>query len=508
MILVQSLFAVAVLWFAIRQNYIRDYRLISLLGLVFFAFSLFPSLSVPYIIDDVDHFYNMAGAIQTNTLTGWLMAAHNEHVIPLLKAIYLFCYTYFWLDPEIFHLIIIATCVGIVLLVYKLTFALTKSVPAALVGGAIMAATNVFDDTIFVITNAHILFSLFLFLLLFYAIHQYCAHQKVTWAATAFFAVIFLPATFALGLTSIVFAVLFVYLCLPQDLRRNGKKLFPALGIAWVLSFLPYALVMSSIVHAQHYKDLGARSIFEIADFLRPVPFLVEFVTVKLIPSILANPYLAFGIFFAALFTALGHTKKIPWKTVLFFALFGLFNNFIIYVFRSAWGPAYLDFPRYYVFPVAMIAFCYALLLDPFLKNKLQVKPMAAQQLIYLLCALIVIYGSIVRYNNGRLLAQETLVMQNFYVNFRKAFTGYFQEHPQTQTLQVKDLNIMLPSVSRLTPKKGYPPPIARYPLRPARFYAQYILPAQIYTKLIWADDAGPSFLEYLKSKEYFFLIG
>ncbi len=507
MILAASLLAVAVLFFAIRLNLVRDDRLIPFLMLVFFVFSLFPSLSIPYIIDDVDHFHNMAKAIQTHALTGWLMAPHNEHVIPLLKAIYLFCYTYFWLNPEIFHLLIIAVCVGIILLTYKLVFALTKSAPAALIGGSIMAATNLFDDTIFVITNAHILFSLFLFLLLFYAVYQYSLQKKASWRLTAFSAVLLLPSTFALGLTSIVFAVLFVCLCLPPDLRRASKGLFPSLLAAWILSLLPYVCAMDAIVHADHYKDLGARSVFEIANFLTPVPLLIEHVTMKLIPSTIANPYLAFGLFFMSLFAAANHAKEIEWKKIIFFTLFGLFNNFIIYVFRSAWGPAYLDFPRYYVFPMAMIALCYPLILGPSFQNKPQIRRMPTHLLVHLLCALAVIYGSIVRYNNGRLLMRETLIMQSFYINFRKAFADYVQGQNGTESLRIKDVNITLPPVSRLASKGSHPPPIARYPARPMKFYAQYILPAQINSRIIWAEETDPAFLEHLKAGGYFFLI-
>ncbi|OGX28077.1 MAG: hypothetical protein A2705_01190 [Omnitrophica WOR_2 bacterium RIFCSPHIGHO2_01_FULL_52_10] len=495
MFLVESLLAVAVLFFAIRLNVIRDYTIVYFLMLVFFVFSLLPSLGIPYIIDDVDHFHNMARAIQTHTVASWLMAPHNEHVIPLLKAIYLFCYTYFWLNPEIFHLIIIAVCVGIVVLTYKLLFALTRSAPAALIGGSIMAATNLFDGAIFVITNSHILFSLFLFLLLFYAIYQYSLQKKTSWRLTAFSAVLLLPSTFALGLTSIGFAVLFVYLCLPPDLRRDSKDLFPVLCAAWILSLLPYVYAMNAIIHADHYQDLGARSVFEIANFLAPVPFLISHVTGKLIPSIIANPYLAFGLFFVSFFAAGNRAREVAWKRILFFMLFGLSNNFIIYVFRSAWGPAYLDFPRYYVFPAAMLALCYPLALHPFLESKPQFKKMPAVLLVSLLCFFAVTYGSLRRHTNARRAVTETLLMQNFYVNFRKAFVDYFPGSAARKNLHAKNVNILLPAA------------LARYPLRSAQFYAQYILPAPINNRIIWADETDPAFLEYLKAKEYFFLI-
>lgn len=495
MFLAQSLLALAILLYAIRRNFIRDYRLISLLGLIFFAFSLFPSLNVPYIIDDVDHFHNMARAIQTHMVPAWLMAPHNEHVIPLLKAIYLFCYTYFWLNPMMFHLIIIAVCIGIILLVYRLIFALTRSVSAALIGGSIMAATNLFDGAMFIITNSHILFSLFLFLLLFYAIYRYCTNNSPVWRLTAFFAVLLLPSTFALGLTSIFFAIIFIDLCLPTKLQHNSKKLFPLLTTAWVLSLIPYFGAMGAIIHADHYKDLGARSIFQIADFLTPVPFLVDQVTEKLIPFIIANPYLAFGLFFVSFFVAIDRAKETAWKQILFFVFFGLSNNFIIYVFRGAWGPAYLDFPRYYVFPAAMLAFCYPLMLRPLLETRPRIKGMPTALLVSLLCFLTVTYGSLRRHANAELTVKETLLMQNFYVNFRKAFVNYFHTHEVKGSLRVKNINIQLP------------PSLARYAKRSAQFYAQYILPAEINNRIVWTDQTDPAFLEYLKAKEYFFLI-
>ena len=120
---------------------------------------------------------------------------------------------------------------------------------------------------------------------------------------------------------------------------------------------------------------------------------------------------------------------------------------------------------------------------------------MPAVLLVSLLCFFAVTYGSLRRHANAHRADTETLLMQNFYVNFRKAFVDYFQESDARKNLRAKNVNILLPAG------------LARYPLRSAQFYAQYILPARINSRIIWADETDPTFLEYLKTKEYFFLV-
>ena len=181
--------------------------------------------------------------------------------------------------------------------------------------------------------------------------------------------------------------------------------------------------------------------------------------------------------------------------------LFGLFNNFIIFIFRDKWGTASLDTARYYVFPVVMIAFSYALILHAFLQNKPCVKQMSSVLLVYLLCSLTIINGSLHRYKNAELLARETGIMQSLYVNLRKAFVNYVQKNPSSAPLKIKRGNIMMPAVSRL---KGVP--ISRYPVRSIEFYTQYVLPPSINKKIFWSDKTDPDFLQYLISKEYLFL--
>jgi hypothetical protein len=507
MIMTESLIAVALLLYALRRNFITDYGLIIYVMMVVFVFSLFPSLSIPYIIDDVDHFHLLAVAVNSHQVVQWLMMPHNEHVIPLIKAIYLLCYHYFWLNPEIFHVIILGVAVGILVLIYKLVLALTQNPLAALIGASIMAATNLTDDALFIGTNAHVFFCMLLFLFLFYAIYQYALQQHVAWRWAAFLAILIVPWTFALGLTSIIFVLLFYCLCVPQDLKPNVVKLLPLLLIGWILSLLPYAHAISAIIHTNHYHDIGAHSIFGIIRFMGPIIYLCQYVASKLIPCVFTNAYLSFGLFFLCAYIIIVYTGEIAWKRILFFALFGLFNNFIIFVFREAWGTEKLDTARYYVFPVVMIAFCYPLLLDIYIKHTPQIKKVSTHLLVYLLCFFAVINGGLYRYQNSDMLLKRTMMMQNLYVNFRKAFVDYFQEHPTLGALKLEDGSITLPPVFWPPSKPGMVFPLARYRDRKISFYASFILPAVISQKIIWSDKTDPDFLAYLIANKDYFLI-
>ena len=506
MIFLGSLTFTALLYWAVSRKHIADYRVMIYLMSTAYVFSLLPSLSIPYIFDDVDHFHNLAWAQQNHQIWAWLLAPHNEHVIPLLKLLYIFCYQYFWLNPESFHLIVLAVCLGIIALVYRLIFIFTGSELAALAGGAIMAASNLTDDAIFVGTNSHIFFCMFFFLLLFYAIHQYAAQREFKWKAIAFIAILLGPSTFALGLTAVVFAPLFWRWCLSAPEREKSKDIFSWLSAGWVLSLVPYLYAMDAIIHARHYHDVGAGTAFEAARILAPARFLGEYVALKLIPAVFANPYLAFGLFFLCAFTALSSTKQLAWSRILFFAVFGLFNNFIIFVFREKWGTAGLDTARYYVFPLIMIAFSYGLTLSVFFQKTTRIKQLPIALVVYLSCFLAVANGSAYRYHNAELLLKETMVMQSLYVNFRKAFVDYVQTHPIPGPLQVKDGDILMPSVSRLAPKGGSAPAISRYPIQTRKFYAQYVLPSSINQKIIWSERTDPDFQKYLNEREYFFL--
>lgn len=216
---------------------------------------------------------------------------------------------------------------------------------------------------------------------------------------------------------------------------------------------------------------------------------MIKYVVAKLIPFVLASPYLSFGLFFLSFATAINHPKEIEWKKIAFFTLFGLFNSFIIYAFRSPWILAGANFPRYNAFPVAMLALSYPLFFHVFLRNRSQIRGIPTSLLVYLLCFFAVTNGSFHRYANSLSFASQTLIRQEFYTTFNKVFIDYFQDH-KTETLNVKNITIGLPY----------------YPRKDAKSYARFILPEKINQKIVWTDQTDSVFLEYLKAKKYFFL--
>jgi hypothetical protein len=451
----------------------------------FYVVSFLPSLTVPYVLDDLDYLHDLAVAINSHQVIGWLIAPANEHIEILEKFLYLFCFKSFWLYPEFFHVAIVAVCLGNIFLIYRLVLILTQSSTAAFIGASIMASTNLIDDAVIIGVYSLIFFCTLLLLLLFYAIYRYAETQELHWRFVAFLAILLAPSAFASGLTSIIFVVLFYRLCLPRDLQQKAKNLFPLLLIGWLLSLIPYVYSMNSIIHTKHYQDVGEATVFGVARLSFPIQFLGRYIVVKLVPGLMANLYLSLGLFLLCFFTAIKYFKTINWKKILFFVSFGLFNNFIIYVFRSKWGVAALYASRYDAFPVIMMAFCYPLLLDVFLKQKHRINNVTVILLVYGVCFFAVVNGSLTRYSNGNLIFNKTVIMQNFDVGFRKVFVDYFQKHKLTQ-LRLKNSEIAIP--------------FSRDYWRSIDFYSTYILPSSIYNKIVWSPKTDPEFLKALRS--------
>jgi len=486
----EALAAALILYLALSRNAISDYRLITFIMSCAFVSSFISSLTIPYIKDDMDYFYNLTRAIDTHQVLRWLMTPVNEHVIFLEKLIYLFCYKSFWLYPEFFHVVVLLVVLGIVVLIYRLIFIFTQSSLTAFIGASIMAANNLTDEAVFVSTNSSILFCILLLLLLFYAIYRFAQTQELYWRLVAFFSILLAPLTFASGLTSIIFVLLFYFLCLSLDLQQRSKNLFPLLFIGWLLSLIPYIYFMNGIIYTDHYQDIGLASIFGAARFLLPVKFLSYYIVMKLIPGLVANIYLSFGLFFLCFFTIIKYSKEIAWRRILFFISFGLVNNFIIYVFRSQWGTEVLETSRYDAFPITMMAFSYAFILDVFVKQTPHIKKISILMIVYVLCFFAVVNGGLYRFSNGNQLFKGTVMTQLFYNNFRKIFVDYFDEHDVTQ-LKLKSIEIDAP--------------FSRYP-RSTEFCAQFILPSVVNKKIVWSKKTDPQFLSYLKVHQYVYL--
>ena len=177
--------------------------------------------------------------------------------------------------------------------------------------------------------------------------------------------------------------------------------------MGWLLSLLRMraVLIRSSIPIIT--RTSAPIPVFGVARLMPALFYLGHYVAVKLIPCVFANAYLSFSLFFLSLYIIIVYTNEVIWKRILFFVLFGLFNNFIIFVFRAAWGAEKLDTARYYVFPVVMIAFCYPFLMDIWIKHTPQIKKVPIILLVYLLCFFAVVNGGLYRYQNSDLLLKR-----------------------------------------------------------------------------------------------------
>lgn len=469
-----------------------------------YAVSITPSLQIPYLIDDMDHLFQLARSMETSNVLQWIFTPHNEHAIPFLKLLYYLCYKYSWLHPQAFHLAIIAVCIAIMNISYRLLLKLTNSKWAAFIGIAFLALTNLPDMAIFITTNSHIIFCLFFLMLLFYAQYEYCTHKARLWIVLIMTSTILAPATFALGILSIIFAFLFERLCIPRELRsKNGSSMMYVL-IGWSIGLIPYLLTWKMIIYSDQYNFVGASSSFQAMNIWVGTKMLVLYFYHDLIPGLFPNLYLSMGVFFFAITLSLTHRKSIDWKRIVFFLIAGFTFSFIIYIFRAAWGPDYVSVSRYSVFPSLMLCMVYIILLTPFIKEReASMNEPVKATLIYGCIFLCLSYSSMLRYEKAERVANETNVtIQKFNIEFKEAMVNYFKDHPHVRNVTLKDNMIYVAHLPSLMTEKGFYPYPTRYP-RPLSFYNQYVLPESIRGKISYAQVSDASFLNYIKSDRW-----
>jgi len=496
---ISLLVGIGIKFHAIR-NYIIPYLLIAI-----YATSLMPSIFIPYIIDDMDHLFNLSYAMDTSSVMQWVFTPHNEHVYFVLKFLYFFCFKYFWLFPEPFHFVIILMCSGILYLSYRLLLLFTGSPFSAFIGLTILASSNLPDLAAFVITNSHIIFCLFFFLLLFYSQYKYRMEGKKFWTLMIVFSAALIPGTFALGLCVIFYSLVFDRFCIKDEHKKTSKNSFFFVILGWSLGLVPYLLVIDQIILTPHYQDIGQTSVFGIANISNASRHLILYFVNSLIPRLLPNFYLSMGLFFLFLFFSFQHLTSFKQKNILFFLLLGVGISLIIYTFRIAWGPIYLSFSRYDVFPVLTIGMIYTIGLSGFFKKHESVihNPKYYYAII-LFCFLIVSNSAIIRYERAtQVFFQTSRTLQNFNIAYRESLKKYFEKYPQAPSVNIKDSYIEFPRIPALTTKAGFVPGMTRYN-RKLSFFSQYILDKNVREKIIWGDETDPVFISFLNTQAEF----
>lgn len=465
--------------------------------------SLVPSVEIPYIYDDIDHMFTLSRAIDSSTVMSWLFTPHNEHVIPVMKILYYLCYKYFWLFPQPFHIIIFLICIGILYLAYQLLLKLTDSKLLAFVGCSLLTFSNLPDLAIFVITDSHIVFCLFLFILLFYSQYKYFETGEKLWLSSILLSTLLSPMTFALGLTSIFFAFLFEKLCIPQRLIKTKKSTLFTVFVGWSLSLVPYLMVLNQIIFTKHYRDIGSYSVFQIMNIFGALAYWGNYLYRDFIPLLFPNSYLSVTVFLVGISLAIKYRKRIQWKTIAFFFLLGVLLNLIIYIFRVTWGKNFLGVARYDVLPVFMFSCIYVFLLKELFKdNKNSVQ---LQKYDFIICLTLLLCGSwsgAIRHRHAERAAFETsITIQRFSIQFRYAFLNYFRDHGRNEKITIKNTMLFPPTLPSLATKRGgYYPNLTRYP-RTMLFYIDYLLPREVGKKVLIGEKTDELFLSYLTER-------
>ena len=338
-----------------------------------YTLSLLPTMTMPYLIDDLDVLYTLRIATTSAQKIAWFLNPHNEHVIPAVKALMYLAYTFCGIYMPPIHLIIIFSCALILVIFYKLILKLTDCAYTALFGLVLLSSVNLADFATYMFIEANLFFCLGLFLLLFYAQVQFFSTQRKRWLVLAFFSVLLNPWTFNLGLLSIFFVLLFEYLCIAVSPFKKKIPILLSTGTAWAISLLPYVYSFQKVLHADHYVYVGKSSALEVARFWQPFYYVPCYVINDLIPNLLPHVYLSMGLFFLALTLLTLYRQKIDYKKIIFFLLLGLGLTYVIYVFRLSWGLPSLDRARYDILPSAMLCAIYAFIFDPFIKERLPV---------------------------------------------------------------------------------------------------------------------------------------
>jgi len=460
--------------------------------------SLLPSLSIPYLYDDFDHIHTLSKAMENNSLLTWLFTPHNEHVIPSLKLLYLICYKFFWIHTQLFHAAVIFIYAGILLLTYKLITRLTSCAMTAFIGTTLFASTVLCDLTIFVPADTHILFCLFFFIAMFLSQFLYNETGKKQWLYLIALTIILNPTTFSLGIISIFFALLFQYLCLPASVQRKSST--KIIAASWLISLIPYIYSFSTIVHTEHYNDLGSSSAFQAMNIPLACLALLRYLGTELPLLLLPHPILSSLFILLVIYSIAAKFREIPWKKILFFIIFGLTITSIIYTFRVSWGEETLSYSRYDVFPSYMLSWVYCLCLYPLFKTKTPLIHTPLAFSIYCLLFLGLSFGGSLRYQHANKVATEMRVtIQLFQIQFRNAFENYFKDNPAEKMVRVKNDPIYFPTPDSLATRKGVKANLTRH-TNPFSFYSQNLLPKNLREKIIWTPETDEHFLTYLKT--------
>jgi hypothetical protein len=451
------------------------------IGIILFilAASLFiqlPSTQWSYHLDDLDNFYLISLEKSFSGMADYILSPGDGHFIPFIRTLYLVCFKTFWLDPFVFHSVMLFAFLLSGFLLIKLVERLSGSLIAGVFGGMLFLWSTSFMKCLET-SFAHFVLSLPFVLGVLYAIVKYRETERRSWyffaSALAFLA----PCVSAMGVLTGFWILLFTWLCL--DKHKNSllkRKLIALPLLSWFVGVVIFLIkvcpTLSAIkpgVYLQNAFVLTAKSLW-----------------IYILPSLGGFLGFAYFMLFSLIVIGIMYRKEIAWKPVCFFLLWMVGNYMFIYFSRGKWGMRLLNSQQYGLYAFAgFVAVC-SLFFAPFIKYAFStfLKRKVVQALL-----LVAAVGYILFQHN--LVAQASQGRKSLLVLGRQTTDaiGEYCFQNNKKSISLKEAVVSYPAL---------------YPYsRPLSYFTAFLLFPDSKNKIFWSSYDEKSFDDYLnKEKE------
>ncbi len=459
------------------------------LGLAAFCVVILsPSVSWPYILDDIDNFYAITALERPADVVRYALTPGDGHFIPVVRLLYFSCFKLFWLNPAAFHALIIFSVILTSFLFMGIVYEITASwVPAVFCGALIGWSTGYLQalETCF----SHMALCL---PWIGAAVYSLLIHKKTglrKWLIISATATFVAPCISAIGILAGLWAALFLLFCdLPKE--QSGQRAKRA-ALFWILA----AWFLSVMIFFAFVKPLSGGGGITRQSFVLNFPYLLNAVllafkslwlyTIPLLTSF-EKMSLFMGIFFFIM--ALIKHKEIPWKIILLFFGWMMGCYVLIYYGRGYFEEFLISTERYH-FPASLgLPAIYAIVLSVILKDKEwnRFKRVKYQCGYFIAMVFIAAYAFLQHHivwerSQGR---KDLSVVG---LELRKAVGLYLGEHKK-ETIRIANRGIDWGSVN--------------FPDREFKLYGTILLFPEFHKNIIWGDETEGAFIEFLRSKE------
>ena len=465
---------------------IKEPFLFLLLAVVYSIVIFMPTLAWTYLFDDIDNFYTITTLHNGFDAVNYILTPGYGHFIPLIRALYLFCFKYFWLNPAFFHALIILALILSGILLSGVLWELTASKIAAVFGGVlILWSTSYLDcmETAF----AHTLFCLPVVLLALYGLCRYVKTNRRRWIVVSAAASFLAPCISAVGVLTGIWVLLFFTLCLPantkKDLQKRPAILFPVLG-SWCLS----AGIFFVVVNPVHIilQEGNHQAIFDFPYFVGIGWLVFKSIILYSVPLVTSFEKLSLFIVIFLVLILIIKWQQSPKGALLFFFLWLIGNYMFVYYGRGSYGEMIVSTQRYHFYPSLGLAAICAVIMSVILKDRslanLKIKT-AVSILLFLLVAL---YAT-AQHNN---VLKASCGKKDFFaigLEFRKVVGDYLAKTHQDK-VTIKNQEISLEYYDFL--RKEF-----------KQYAAIFLFPSD-FDKITWGDRTDNAFIAFIKSNE------